>query len=185
MTEHSKTDSAAFVDPWAQAMETFAAMTDFYSQAVEAVLVTSTAMMAGSMERGAEAGGVMLGRQGCETGRCDKANQGDTTTASAYTNAYTAPKIPQAGRSWYRPPIQHPFIDMMDDLMKPWRTFVPDHSANAVGRRGPDMFGVESAAEVMAAYHTGTGFTMAQISFPDERSVCVTLPAPWAFLTAR
>lgn len=164
------------MDAWAQAAETFAAATSFYAEAMEAILVASTGAMLGSLQQGMDAGSTALARNGD-----DREGRGTRDVV----RAYSAPQITGARGSWYRPPVQNPFLEMIDDAMKPWRTFVPDHSASARAAGRPDLFGSEQAAEFMAAYHTATGFTVAQISFPDDKSVCVTMPAPWALLAQR
>lgn len=37
----------------------------------------------------------------------------------------TMPEIPSRTRSWYRPPIQNPVLEFWDDVLRPWRTFMP------------------------------------------------------------
>lgn len=183
MTDDSENQTVAPSDPFAQAIETFAAATSMYAESMQALMMASTGMMLGTLQHGAEAGRVALGSDSKRP--CDKNVNSAGDAETVRHRAFQPPQISPAGRSWYRPPVQHPFLEMIDDAMKPWRTFVPDHSASTLAGRGTDVFGAERAAEFMAAYHTGTGFTMAHISFPDEKSVCVTLPAPWAFLTQR
>ncbi len=154
-------DGAA--DPWAQTTEACLAAANLYAETMQACWMAGAGAMMESLQSGLEA-----------------LPQAGEPTATATSNAS---KPPKAATSWYRPPVENAFLSMVDDAMKPWRTMIPDHSRNPQHLDEADLFTPHGAAQVMAAYHSGSGFSMAQISFPDEKSVCVTLPAPWAILT--
>ena len=105
-----------------------------------------------------------------------------------------------AAKSWYRAPYENPYIAMMDDFMRPWRTYTtrddlpglpptawmmaPWLTVNSMMSMGMPM-APESGQDAAHAvtnppYRGDSGFAVANIHFPDERSVTLTLPLPWA-----
>jgi hypothetical protein len=163
MTSTSDKKDDAAVAPWAETTEACIAAANLYAETMQACWMAGAGAMMESLQSSLET-----------------LPQTDTSAASATSNTS---KAPPAATSWYRPPVENAFLSMVDDAMKPWRTMMPNHSGHPQHLTERDLFTPQGAAEVLAAYHSGSGFSMAQISFPDEKSVCVTLPAPWAVLT--
>jgi hypothetical protein len=171
----SETRPAAPDDPWAEATEAYLTAAATFAETLQACWMAGAEAAIGSLQSG-----------------LDALPEPATTSTAAEPVGLTAPRSNtpadwshQRPQSWYRPPVENPFLSVFDDMMKPWRTLVPDHSGHGPHLSGNDVFTPKGAAEILAAYQTGSGFTMAQISFPDEKSVSVTLPAPWAFLSPR
>ena len=168
-TPGPRTESVA--DPWTQATEAYLTAAQLYADTVQVCWMAGTNAMMGSLQSGLGA-----------LADCSSPALQSEPKRKAYKPVRR--EGPQT-RSWYRPPVENPFLSMMDDVMRPWRTLMPDHSGHPQNLSQADFFNPKGAAEVFAAYHSGSGFMMAQISFPDEKSVSVTMPAPWAFLSPR
>jgi hypothetical protein len=174
-TEAHETRSALSDDPWAEATQAYFEAAATFAETVQACWMAGASAAIGSLQSGLEA----LPEPGTTDAKAENAG------SNAYAKRTTADRTLQRPVSWYRPPVENPFLSMMDDAMKPWRTLIPNHSGHPQHPIEADFFTPKGAAEILAAYQTGSGFTMAQISFPDEKSVSVTLPAPWAFLSTR
>ncbi len=102
-------------------------------------------------------------------------------TRTAVSTAIPAKQIGEC-RSWYRQPVENPFLTIMDDALRPWRTFMPN-PMSAGG--GLDPFRL--AGEIgngFSAFHSPSGFAAARIEFPDSRQMQITVPTPWAFWSA-
>lgn len=163
MNEKIEKSETVTANPWSEATETYLAAANLYAETMQAFWMAGTGAVIESMQSGLEA--------------LPKADDTGNTATSR------SPKSTETATSWYRPPVENPFLSMVDDAMKPWRTMIPNHSSHPQHLSEADLFTPQGAAEVLAAYHSGSGFSMAQITFPDEKSVCVTMPAPWAILT--
>ncbi|MGI9409934.1 MAG: hypothetical protein ACR2OV_07660, partial [Hyphomicrobiaceae bacterium] len=48
--------------------------------------------------------------------------------ADAEEPSFTAFEFPKQGRSWYRAPYEHPLLAFWDQMLQPWRTFLPGAS---------------------------------------------------------
>ena len=174
-TEASETRSATFDDPWTEATEAYFAAAATFVETFQACWEAGASAAIGSLQSGLDAL-----PEPCTT---------DATVENAVWNPYgnraSVDRTSQRPVSWYRPPVENPLLSMIDDAMKPWRTLIPDHSGHPQHLMESNVFTPKGAAEILAAYQTGSGFTMAHISFPDEKSISVTVPAPWAFLSPR
>lgn len=155
------------MEAWKQAADAYLAAADLYAETMRTCWMAGADAMIESMQSGMAA--------------LPQAAAG----MRASDHGKVAEKPAPAVTSWYRPPVENPYLTLVDDALKPWRTMIPDHSGHPQHLSEGDLFTPKGAAEILAAYHSGSGFTMTQISFPDEKSVCVTMPAPWAFLSAR
>lgn len=81
----------------------------------------------------------------------------DKDAASAASDKMAMPKIPQSGRSWYKPPSENPVLVFWDEMLKPWRTMMPGgNAANAMSASPIAMFGMVSAPG-LAGYATPSG----------------------------
>jgi hypothetical protein len=174
-TEASETRPATSDDPWAEATEAYLTAATTFAETLQACWMAGANAAIGSLQSGLDA----LPKTDATSAA---AKPSGSTGRYANTSTNSANPRPQ---SWYRPPVENPFLSLFDDMMKPWRTLVPDHSGHPQHLSEANVFTPKGAAEILAAYQTGSGFTMAQISFPDEKSVSVTMPAPWAFLSPR
>ena len=170
----SETRPAAPDDPWADATEAYLTAAATFAESLQACWMAGAKAAIGSLQSGLDV-----------LPEPDATNAASEPAGLASQRSNTADWSQQRPQSWYRPPVENPFLSAFDDMMKPWRTLVPDHSGHGPNLSDSGVFTPKGAAEILAAYQTGSGFTMAQISFPDEKSVSVTVPAPWAFLSTR
>ena len=53
---------------------------------------------------------------------------GEQREADAEQPSFTAFEFPKQGRSWYRAPYEHPVLAIWDQMLQPWRTFLPGAS---------------------------------------------------------
>jgi hypothetical protein len=166
------------MNPWAEATEAYLNAAKLYAETMQACWKASAEAV------------IEMTQSGREALPEPEANKVESSDAASDVSASVAQRVrsltstsSKTTTSWYRPPVENPVLSLIDDAMKPWRTMIPDYSGHPQHLTEADLFSPKGAAEIMAAYQSGSGFSMAQISFPDEKSISVTLPAPWAMLT--
>ena len=85
---------------------------------------------------------------------------------------------PADGLSWYREPVENPYLVVLDEATRPWRTYGPVYTP-LVPLVGPSANNALSMMPWLAWTLPPAGANAFQVN--DFETVTITLPTPWAF----
>lgn len=125
----------------------------------------------------------------------------EASDAKRWSAAAELPKMPKPGASWYRPPYENPALAFWDEMLRPWRTFVPaawpattpfatanpfasaphlsmfsawfDLWSQALTTMSGGAPGMPGSAAQSSPF---PGVALARVIFPDDTEVTITIP---------